>query len=194
MRNTESSSEYRKVASCSPNPFEYTVHHAFQIHEGRSQPQNLHIAAHHGIAVDKLCQRRAQQHKPCPRQYRKPAGEAQHGKHHGAAAASPRVWARVISGISRPDRAVSTENGKNSSGSAIPFERTVLRHRRSAAAGIEGERIRDQAALGSLQGALASRRLPSTGQRILYSSRAGRGAAGRRGGAQIPVFGQQKAA
>ena len=34
-----------------------------------------------------------------------------------------------------------------------PLERTVLRHRRSAAAGIEGERIRDQAALGSLQGA-----------------------------------------
>ena len=38
-----------------------------------------------------------------------------------AAAASPRVWARVISGINRPDRAVSTENGKNSSGSAIPL-------------------------------------------------------------------------
>ena len=37
------------------------------------------------------------------------------------AAVSPFVWARVISGISRPDSAPSTENGKNSSGSAMPF-------------------------------------------------------------------------
>ena len=38
------------------------------------------------------------------------------------AAVSPFVWARVISGISRPDSAPSTENGKNNSGSAIPFK------------------------------------------------------------------------
>ena len=37
------------------------------------------------------------------------------------AAVSPLVWARVISGINSPDKAESTENGKNSSGSAMPF-------------------------------------------------------------------------
>ena len=38
------------------------------------------------------------------------------------AAVSRAVWARVISGISRPESAASTENGKKISGSAMPFK------------------------------------------------------------------------
>ena len=34
---------------------------------------------------------------------------------------SCRAWVRATSGISRPESAVRKENGKNSSGSAIPF-------------------------------------------------------------------------
>ena len=60
------------------------------------------------------------------------------------AAVSPFVWARVISGISRPDSAPSTENGKTAAGAPYPFA-AVLGHGLGAAARVNRQCVGDQA-------------------------------------------------
>ena len=79
------------------------------------------------------------------------------------------VWARVISGISKPDSAASTENGKNSSGSAMPFKAPYCASA-SARLPVYSVSVYGISPLSAACRPPASRRLPSTGRTMAYSS------------------------
>ena len=87
-----------------------------------------------------------------------------------APARSRRAWARVISGISRLDSADRMENGKNKSGSAMPFSApywdTAAARSPRYSARHSGIRLASAAC-----STLARMRLPSTGSTMPASSR-----------------------